>query len=274
MKKFLWLFLFVVAAPLALLLLIWVGLRQPAAPYPPYPKRPTEPPSPTPWPDDLPAPVRRAFEAVLPHGPQEIRSAVVSGQAVLRINGLPLNARFRFFHEAGQSYRHQFEVTWFNLPVLKADEAFVDGYGKMELGPLGTFEGTKTLEQAATLGLWAESIWLPSVLITDPRLRWQAIDDRRARLYVPLEDGEDQFIVTFNPETGRIASFDALRYRDADEDAVKLGWHCTIHEYGVFNDVLVPRVSSIQWSDQNEPWAEWTVEEIVYNVDVTEDVRG
>jgi hypothetical protein len=270
----LWLFLFLVAAPLAVLLLIWSGLRRPAAPYPPYPKRPDEPPAPAPWPDDLPAPVRRAFEAVLPHGPQNLTSAVVSGQAVLRINGLPLNARFRFIHEAGQSYRHQFDVTWFNLPVLHADESFVDGYGKMELGPLGTFEGTKTLEQSATLGLWAESIWLPSILITDPRLRWQAIDDRRARLYVPLADGEDQFIVTFNADTGRIASFDALRYRDADEDAVKLGWHCTIHEYGVFNDVLVPRVSSITWSDMSEPWAEWTVEEIVYNADVTEDLRA
>jgi hypothetical protein len=42
----------------------------------------------------------------------------------------------------------------------------------------------------------------------------------------------------------------------------------------VFNDVLVPRVSSITWSDMSEPWAEWTVEEIVYNADVTEDLRA
>lgn len=274
MNKLVWILLYVLAKLVALGALVWAGLRWKPSPFKPYALRPTGPMDSAPWPEELPATVRRAFEAVLPDGPRQITSAVISGRAVLRINGLRLNARFRMIHEAGRNYRHYFEVTWFNLPVMKVNESFIDGYGKMALGPLGTFEGTRTLAQAASLGLWAESIWLPSLLVTDPRLRWEAIDDRRARLYVPLSDGtEDTFIVSFDPESGRIANLDALRYRDADERAMKLGWHCAVLAYEPFNGVLVPSVSTIQWSDTLQPWAEWRVEEIVYNADVSETMR-
>lgn len=269
--------LLVIFAPIALLLLIgWLGLRWLPKPFPPYARRPVALPEPAEYVPNLPEPVRRAFEAVLPNGPQHITSAVVTGRAVLRIKGLKLHARFRFIHQAGRNYRHYFEVTWFGIPILKANESFIGGYGRMALGPMGTFEGTSTLRQAATLGLWAESIWLPSLLVTDPRLHWQAIDETHCRLFVPLDDREDHMLVSFDPVTGRILAFDALRYRDADEGAMKLGWHCAIGEYGEYSGVLAPRTSSIQWSDMSEPWAEWTVEEIVYNADVddTMDVTG
>jgi len=248
-----------------LLLLAWLGLRWPSTPFPPWQPPPAAPPAPVEWPEDLPPPVRRAFAAVLPNGPVAITTAVITGRAVLRINGLPLRARFRFIHQAGRSYRHVIEVTWFNRPILKINESFVNGYPRMALGPLGTFEGTSTLFQAATLALWAESIWLPPLLISDPRLRWQMVDDLHATLFVPAGEGEEILLVTFDAQTGRIAAMDAQRYRDADEGAVKLGWRCQLVEYAPFSGIQSPRQSSLQWSDQSRPWAEWTVEEVVYN---------
>ncbi len=267
--------LVIVALPLGLLLALgWLGLRQRPSPFPPYPLRPSAPPAPAEWPAGLPAPVRRAFELMLPDGPRVITSAVVSGRATLRVNGIPLNARFRFIHEAGRNYRHYFEVAWFNRTILRVNESFIEGYARMNLGPIGRFEGTPQLFQAATLGLWAESIWLPSVLVTDPRLRWEASDDTHARLIVPLGESEDSLLVTFDAATGQIISFDAQRYRDATEDAVKLGWRCTVGTYGSFNGVRVPATASIQWGDMKTPWAEWAVEEIIYNADMHETIRA
>lgn len=273
MRALAWILLLVLAPISLLLLVLWLGLRWMPQSFPPYARRADAPPAPAEWRDELPAPVRRAFEAVLPNGPRQMTSAVVSGRAVLRIKGLTLKARFRFIHDAGRSYRHYFEVTWFGLPILKANESFIEGYPRMALGPMGTFEGTSTLFQAATLGLWAESIWLPSLLVTDARLRWQAVDETHARLFIPSGAGEDQLLVTFDPITGRIAALDALRYREADDDAMKLGWHCAVGDYAGYNGVLAPRQSSIQWSDMPKPWAEWTVEEIVLNADVKEAMR-
>ena len=256
-----------------LLVIAWLGLRWAPKSFPPWPPPPA-PPAPAAWPEDLPPPVRRAFAAVLPNGPVEITTAVISGRAALRVNGIPLRARFRFIHQAGRSYRHAIEVTWFNRPILKIDESFVDGYPRMALGPLGKFEGTSTLFQAATLALWAESIWLPPLLISGPRVRWQAVDDTHARLFVPAGEEEEELLVTFDAGSGRIAAMDAQRYRDAGEDAVKLGWRCLIGEYAPFGGLLSPRQSSLQWSDQQRPWAEWTVEEVVYNADVNDTLRA
>lgn len=255
------------------LLLLWLGLRQRPKPFPPYALVSAEPPAPAAWPDDLPAPVRRAFEAVLGGQPRVITSAVISGRATLRIGGIPLPARFRFIHEAGQSYRHQIEVTWYGMPILHVNESFVDGYARMDLGPMGVFEGTPQLFQAATLSLWAEAIWMPSILVTDPRLRWAAVDDSHARLFVPAGDHEEVLLFTFDPLTGRIAAIDALRYRDADSQAQVLGWHCSVNAYGRFGGVKLPAEASIQWSDSPYPWATWTVEDVIYNVDVSGGLR-
>jgi hypothetical protein len=256
-----------------LLLLVWLGLRQKPQPFAPFAPAPAEPPAPADWPDDLPAPVRRAFEAVLGERPRHITSAVVSGRATLRIGGIPLRGRFRFIHDAGHSYRHQIEVTWFGRPVLRVDESFIDGYAHMDLGPMGVTEGTPELFQAATLGMWAEAIWFPSVLVTDPRLRWVAVDSTHARLYVPAGDREETLLFTFDPLTGRIAAIDALRYRDANAGAQMLGWHCVADAYARYGGVKVPTESSVQWSDASYAWAEWTVEDVVYNVDVSEALR-
>ncbi|HYO87844.1 MAG TPA: DUF6544 family protein [Candidatus Limnocylindrales bacterium] len=269
LRSLFFVFLFVFGPLVALALIVRAGLRQKPAPFPPYPARPAAPPETIDWPDDLPAPVRHAFETVLGGQPQVITTAVVSGRATLRIANIPLQARFRFIHEAGQNYRHLIEVTLFGRPVMHVNESFINGYARMNLGPMGTFEGTPQLFQAATLGMWSEAIWFPSLLLTDPRLRWVAVDDRHARLYVPSGEREDCFLITFDPITGRIAAFDSLRYRDADASAQMLGWHCAIRSYAAFNGVLVPAVSTIQWSDMQVPWAEWHVEEVVYNADVS-----
>lgn len=251
------------------LLMLWLGLRQRSKPFPPYALISAEPPAPAAWRDDLPAPVRRAFEAVIGPQPRVITSAVISGRATLRIAGIPLQARFRFIHEAGESYRHQIEVTWFDKPFLYVNESFIAGYARMDLGPMGVFEGTPQLFQAATLGLWAEAIWMPSLLVTDPRLRWAAVDDTHARLFVPAGDHEETLLFTFDPLTGRVAAIDALRYRDSDQHAQLLGWHCAIDAYGRFGEVKLPVEASIQWSDMPYPWARWIVDDVIYNIDIS-----
>ncbi len=248
-----------------------VGLRIQPAPFPPYPEQ-------TPLlttiilPSDLPAPVERYYKATLGEEIPVIDSAVISGRATMRVMGITFPGRFRFTHEAGQNYRHYIEATLFGIPIMKVNESYLDGHSRMET-PGGVIENEPKIDQAANLGLWAESIWLSSIFLTDPRVRWEAKDDNTARLIVPFEDSEESFSATFDPSTGRLSSLEAMRYKQA-KDEEKILWHNEALAWNQLNGFLLPTVGSVTWMDEGTPWAVFTVEDIVYNVDVSDYVRA
>ena len=124
--------------------------------------------------------------------------------------------RFRFTHDAGNAYRHYIEATLWGLPVMRINERYIDDIGLMEL-PFTTVENEPKTNAAANLRLWGESLWLPTIYLTDPQVRWEPIDQIHARLIVPFGDtAEDEFTVTFDPETNLITRMETRRWKDAD----------------------------------------------------------
>ena len=101
-----------------------------------------------------------------------IKSVVITGRGSLRFRGISFPARLRFTHDAGQGYRHYIETTIFGYPLMKVNEWYLDGKSRMEL-PVGVIESEPKVDMAANLGLWGESVWLPSIFVTDPRVRWE-----------------------------------------------------------------------------------------------------
>jgi hypothetical protein len=225
-----------------------------------------------PVPDGLPKPVARFYQVISGDTVPVIRSAVITGTAPTRISGITLNSRFRFTHDAGQGYRHYIEATVFGQPLFKVNEWYLDGKGRLEL-PFGTTENEPAVDRAASLGLWGESIWLPSIFLTDPRVRWEAVDAQTARLVVPFGAEEDFFTVTFDPQTGLIAQMEALRPKGTDLDKLTR-WILKPESWQTFNGVLIPSPASVTWEDEGTPWAVFTIDDVRYNVDVTEYIRG
>ncbi len=141
----------------------------------------------------------------------------------------------------------------------------------MEL-PFGSVEDNSNVNQAANLGLWGEAIWFPAVFITDPRVRWEAVDQQTARLIVPFEDGEDSFTVNFNADTGLIDTMVAMRYK-GEESTDKTAWNLETSQWSMQHGMMIPSLGIVQWEDEDQPWAEFTVEDAVYNVDVSDYLR-
>lgn len=256
----------------ALIFIAWLGLQFKPAAFPRYEAQTPEFKT-IPLPENLPAPVERYYRAVYGENIPAIESAVFQGRAVLRpFFNIPLPARFIFVHNAGKEYRHYIEATWFGLPIMKVNEGYVAGASFFE-APIGNIYDDAATNQAANLAIWAEAGWFPSIWLTDPRVRWEAVDEKTALLFVPFEDQIENFVVRFNPETGMIDTMEAMRYRDSGDQAKKILWITTTEKGPNIEGTHISAVGSATWLDQGKPWATFTLEEAHYNPDVSEYIH-
>ena len=256
----------------ALAVIAWLGLQIKPKPFSAHPEK-------TPalrtvlLPAGLPAPVDRFYRTVYGDEIPVIETTVMKGRAFIAPFGVKLPSRFIFVHEAGTGYRHYFEATWFGIPIMKVNERYVDGKSLFELPVGDPIVDDASTNQAANLAVWAEASWFPSIWITDPRVRWEPLDENTALLFVPFEDKEENFVVRFNPETGLLDSMEAMRYRDSGPQAKKILWVTRNIEGKKIEGSKLDAGGSATWMDQGIPWATFTLEEVTYNVDVHEYIR-
>jgi hypothetical protein len=261
----------VVIAGLALVGLVgvvWAGFRVPARPYPSITSR-AEGSASVPLPGDLPAPVARFYRQVHGDGLPVVDTVVISGRGTMRVSGITLPVRFRFTHAVGADYRHEIDATLYGLKLLTVDEAYLDGASRLVL-PFAETEGPHT-DQAANLGLWAETIWMPSVWVTDPRVRWEPVDEHTALLVVPFGDEEQTFVARFDPTSGLLHLLESMRFKSEESDEKTL-WINEALEWGRVDGMLVPLRTTLTWLDEGSPWARLTTEEVVTNVELVGDL--
>lgn len=251
--------------------LLWVGLRVPARPYPATQTAEESTAATVPLPEDLPAPVARFFRELYGEQVPVVDTAVVTGRGTMRISGVTLPVRFRFTHDTGRAYRHEIETTLFGIGMMRVDEVFRDGVARLEL-PFGVSEGPK-VDQGANLALWAEAVWMPSVWITDGRTRWEPVDAVTAILVVPNGDGEESFVARFDPESGMLRLLESMRFKGED-DATRTLWLNEVVRWGDLGDRRMPVETALTWFDEGSPWAQLTTEEVRYDVGLSDDLRS
>lgn len=264
-----WLKVFIaVVAGLAVLAGVgWAGLQVRPSNFPPPEDQPQDLGT-VDVPTDLPAPVRRFFLTAFGEQVPRTESFVALGTG--RANfGFWMPLRFRLTHDPGIAFERYMEVTWFGRRMLKAIDRYVDGAGMT--GPMGREATGPAVDQGANMILWAEAPLIPSLWVTDARLRWEPVDDTSARLIFPFHDEEDELTVHFDPESGLISHMTAERYRS--EEVGKVPWRVDFLTWETRNGVTTPDTLSVTWEDQGEPWSYWDFDGYYWNVDITETLN-
>lgn len=254
----------------ALVGLFWLGLQIKPTGFTSFSKKQSEIKT-IPLPSGLPAPVERFYRQVYGEKIPVFHSAVLSGRAAMKLFGINFPARFRFVHDTGKAYRHYFEVTWFGIAIFKVNEHYVDGTAKLEL-PVGVEQG-KNIDQAANLALWAEASSFPALFLTKARVRWAAVDDETALLVVPFGEQKQTFVVRFDPGTGLLHRLEAMRFV-AKDDQKKSLWIAEGRNWAELNGYKLATTGLATWLEQGQAWATFTIEEIVFNADVSHYVRA
>ncbi len=245
--KILFILLGVIAA---VVLLVWLGLRVKPAPFPGFGQ--TQPQLRTiPIPANLPEPVARFYRMTYGDAVPVIETAVVSGRGSMRLFNLPVPIRFRFTHEAGQTYRHDIELTIFGVPWMKANDTYIDGRGWANTPEFAAGPG---FDQGSNISLWAETLnWFPAALLTDSRVHWKPVDSVTAELVVPFGDQQETMVIRFDSESGRVTNIEAMKFKASAGKLVR--WN---------NGV---------WADENKPWIFMDVDEVLLNVPVRDYIR-
>jgi len=154
---------------------------------------------------------------------------------------------------------------------MTVNEYYVDGKSRLEL-PFGVEEGSK-VDQGANLALWGESMCLPSLFVTDPRVRWEPLDEETALLIVPFGENEQRFVARLDLETNMLHILESMRYKGADSEG-KILWINEALAWSAVDGHTIPAVGAATWFDEGTLWAVFTVEDIRYNADVGDYIRA
>jgi hypothetical protein len=267
MNLFFKIILIVCSSLLVLIVLGWIGLQVQPASFPAFAQA-QEKLETIPLPEGLPAPVAKFYRKLYGDNIPVIHSAVISGHAALRpVGPVSLPSRFRITHVAGQDYRHYIEATIFGFPIMKINESYIAASSRMEM-PWGTTENDPGANQGANLAIWAEALWFPAILLTDPRVHWSAVDDVTATLTVPFGASSETFVARFDPQTNLLSYLESMRFK-TDQ---KILWLNEARVWGDLDGSTVLKSSAVIWMDDGKPWANFEVEEIVLNADVSKTI--
>jgi hypothetical protein len=220
-------------------------------------------------PEGLPAPVERYLRAIGGERLPLLESFVMWGRMRMK-RGLWMTGRWRAYHVPGEQFHRPLEVTWFGLPIMHGTDQSIDGQGSMVVNGERTTDDETS--QGALAILWLEAACSPGLYVTDPRLRWEGLDEHKARLIYPSLAGEEFLVYDFSPSTGLPVRVSTMRYKRAGEP--KYPWHSDLLEWRRFETGLTPSRISVTWEDEGEPWSYWTTEGIATNVDVSPQIEA
>jgi hypothetical protein len=202
-----------------------------------------------------------------------METAIAWGTARFRFGPVWASLRWRAYYAPGYDFYRTMEITWFGRAVVSGYDAYVDRDGVLAVGPpLNIFETGPAISQSEALALWAEAPLMPAVLAGN-RVQWEAVGDAAAFLRFPFAGSNETLRAAFSERTGRLQEMTGERYRRPGE---KRSWRIRYSQWrsagGLATPVAIPHRAVLHWADEPQPYGDFLLDGIVYNVDISDKI--
>lgn len=201
---------------------------------------------------DLPAPVQRYFETVLPAGQRPVRTARLEQHGTIQMGEEPDGWKpFTATQDVTVSppgFVWSATVEMAPLVGARVVDAYHDGEGSLRATvfgvPVASADASPEMDEGELLRYLAEAVWLPTALLPSAGVEWHPIDEDSAR--ATLTDGDATATLTFSfGEDGLPEEVSGRRYRqETGDEATWVGW---FDAYERRNGLLVPTAGEVAW---------------------------
>lgn len=216
--------------------------------------------------DDLPAPVRRYFRAVLKDGQPMIAAASIRHTGTFNMSETdeqwkPFTSTQRVItHRPGFDWDARVQI----VPGLavKVHDAYVAGEGILHASLFGLVSvadvrGTPEAAEGELMRFLAEAVWYPTKLLPSQGVRWEPVDGDSAE--ATLEDGETKVTLLFRFDgSGLIESVRAeSRGRLIGGSTVPTPWEGHVSRYELRAGMRIPLEGEVAWMPPEGPKPYW-----------------
>jgi hypothetical protein len=152
------------------------------------------------------------------------------------------------------------------VPLIGRDK-YIDGRGEMLIKAAALVNVARgvgpKIDQGAMLRFLAEMIWYPSAAV-EPYLRWEAIDETRARAIMTHEGATDSAVFTIDA-LGRVTSVTAKRY--SDRTGALETWGGRLQAWKRFDGIEIASRGEVVWSLEGGDFTfyRWEIQELEMN---------
>lgn len=202
----------------------------------------------------LPAPVRRYFEAVLDDDGTHVQSARLEQQGEFRLGGRsgswqPMAATQHYTVEP-PGFLWDAEIAVAPLLSARVVDAYESGQGSLRavvgsLVPVADVSPSPALNEGELLRYLAEAVWLPTALLPEAGVDWEAVDAHAAR--ATIEDGGSTASLVFQfDDEGLVDRVTGERYcQETDSYA---SWTGQFDQYESHDGIRIPTEAAVEWS--------------------------
>ncbi|POG56272.1 DUF6920 family protein [Haloferax marisrubri] len=225
---------------------------------------------------DLPAPVRRYLERVLPDEYPDVQSGRLRQTGEFRLGDAdspwkPMTATQHYTVDPpGFVWDARIDLAPF-LPVRVVD-AFVGGAGTLKAKLLSAVTvadapPSPELDEGELSRHLAEMAWFPTAFLPGHGVRWEPRDDRSARATLDYR-GSTATVVCHFDENDELVRVTADRWRETgDGEYERCPWTGQFRDYREVGGIRVPTAAEVAWNLPSGDLSYWraTIDEVEYD---------